>query len=86
MMQRTANLIPHEYRQKILMEWLPDAKPSMTSEAFQNLWEAYFIYIDSDAVRKNNCPICWKNVLDNWKALSPYILEAERNYALIEKM
>lgn len=81
-----AENIPHEYRQKILLEWLPVARSAMTNQAFKMLWEAYFIYVDPNGVKKDNCPICLENVLKNWKSLQKYLVEAEQNYNALEKL
>jgi hypothetical protein len=85
-MKQIAEAIPHEYRKKILVDWLPVAKASMGDKAFKMLWEAYFIYIDPNAVRKDNCPICLENVLKNWKSLSPYLVEAEKEFNALEQI
>lgn len=85
-MTEIANSIPHEYRRKILLEWLPVAKATMGNKAFQALWEAYFIYVDPNAVRKDNCPICLENVLKNWKSLGKYLADVEQEYNILEKI
>lgn len=85
-MPNMAAAIPHEYREKILLEWIPAAKPNLSNPAFKMLWEAYFIYIDPNAVKKDNCPICLENVLKNWKSMQPYLVEAEQEYNALEKI
>lgn len=85
-MQKIANSIPHEFRKQILEDWLPVAKASMASPEFVMLWDAYFIYIDPDAVKKTDCPICLGNVKKNWLDLKPYLEEAERNHLLFESI
>lgn len=84
--QQIADKIPHEYREAILLTWLPEAKPSLANEAFRILWEAYFIYVDPDAVKKADCPICLSNVLKNWQHLSKNLAAAEREYKLLEAL
>lgn len=84
--QQIAKSIPHEFREKIILEWLPAARPSMASEEFKMLWEAYFIYIDPDGIPKADCPRCLDNVLNNWKHLGKVIAEVEREYNLIEQL
>lgn len=80
----TINKIPHDIRAKIL-EALPEATADLSNPAFQILWEAYFIYIDTDAV-KSDCPLCYNNVLKNWIYLSPAIAEAEIQYNTLERL
>jgi hypothetical protein len=78
--------IPHELRQQILLEWIPAAKPTMGNDAFKMLWEAFFIYIDPNGVKKDNCPRCLENILKNWKHLQKHLMEAEQNYNALEKL
>jgi hypothetical protein len=85
-MSKLAAAIPHEYRQRILLEWIPAAKATMSNKAFEALWNAYFIYIDPNAVKKDNCPICLQNVLDNWKSMQKYLVDAEKEYNTLEKI
>jgi hypothetical protein len=85
-MKKIAESIPHEYREKIITEWLPAAKATMGNDEYKMLWEAYFIYIDPDGIRKDNCPICLQNILDNWKSLTQYLVEAEKEYNALEKI
>lgn len=85
-MQQIADSIPHEYRQKILLQWLPDAKADLSIEAFKNLWDAFFIYIDPDGVRKPRCQICKNNVLKNWRKLKMYLVISEKNYDTLEQL
>jgi hypothetical protein len=85
-MKQLAENIPHEYREKILLEWIPVATATMADKAFQLLWEAYFIYIDPDGVKKDNCPICLNNILKNWKSMQKYLVEAEQEYNALESI
>jgi hypothetical protein len=85
-MKQMAEAIPHDYREKILLEWLPVAKPTLADKAFESLFEAYFIYIDPNGVRKENCPRCLENVLKNWKSMQKYLVEAEQEYNALEKI
>lgn len=84
--QEIANNIPHEYRQKILLEWLPSAQPNLSNPEFKMLWDTFFIYVDPNGVKKENCPICFNNVLNNWKSLQKHLLEAEQNYNALDKI
>jgi hypothetical protein len=84
--KQIAESIPHEFRVKILLEWLPEAKASMGDPAFKMLWEAYFMYVDPNGVRKDNCPICHQNVLDNWKHLAKKLTEVEQEYNALEQI
>lgn len=84
-MQEIANSIPHEYRRKILLEWIPRAKAQVDSDEFMNLFEAYYIYVDTDGVKNLKCPKCRQNILDNWKSLQKFLIVAEQNYNLLEK-
>lgn len=84
--QQIAENIPHEYRQKILLKWLPVARPAMTNPAFKMLWEAYFIYIDPSGIKKDNCPICLDNVLKNWKSMQKHLVEAEQNFNALQQI
>jgi hypothetical protein len=85
-MKQIADKIPHEYRRKIILEWLPVAKATMGNPEFKMLWEAYYIYIDPNGVKKSNCPICLENVLKNWKDLAPHLVEAEKEYNALEQI
>lgn len=84
--KKIAESIPHEYREAILLTWLPQAKPSLANEAFRILWEAYFVYVDPDGVKKADCQICLGNVLKNWHHLAEPMAEVEREYNLLEKL
>lgn len=84
--QEIVRKIPHDFREKIIIEWLPVARPSMGNEEFKMLWEAYFIYVDCDAIRKPDCHVCLNNVLNNWRHLAEVIAEVEREYNLIEAL
>lgn len=85
-MKKIANAIPHHYRVQILLIWLPLARVSMADEYYKNLFEAYFIYVDPNGIRKTNCPRCLQNIYNNWKSLQPHLVEAEREYNLIESL
>lgn len=85
-MKKIAESIPHEYRQKIIVEWLPAAKATMGNDAFKALWGAYFNWVDPKGIPKDNCPICLQNVLDNWKSLCPHLVEAEKEYNALEQI
>lgn len=84
--RKIAESISHEYRVKILFEWLPKAKAQNPNEEFQKLWEAYFIYVDPNGVKKDDCPKCRGNVLDNWKTLAKEIAEVEKEYNTLEQL
>lgn len=81
-----ANSISHEYRVKILMEWLPAAQPNMQDKAMQNLFSAYFIYVEPNAIPKSECLTCVANVLKNWISLKPQLVQAEQNYNLLNAL
>lgn len=81
--KQIASSIPHDFRLKILFEWIPIAQASKTNKEFWLLWEAYFIYVDPGAVKKDDCPVCRGNVLDNWKSLAKEIAEVEKEYNLL---
>ncbi len=85
-MQQIANEIPHEFRQKILFDWLPGAAPNMGNDKFKLLFEAYFIYVEPDAVPKDNCQKCLNNVLNNWRGLVENLKKAELEYNTLEKL
>lgn len=78
--------IPHEYRKKILLEWMPTVLISWRNDSFKLLWEAYFVYVEPNAVRKDDCPICWSNVIKNWANLVPFLIEAEQEYNALENL
>lgn len=84
--KQIAENIPHDFRKKILFEWLPFATANMKSMEFKLLWEAYFIYVDPNAVKKEDCPVCLGNVLDTWKKLADAIAKVEKEYNLIEQL
>lgn len=81
-----AKNIPHEYREKILMEWLPNAAPTLANKYFELLWEAWFMYVEPDGIKKPFCQICINRIFDNWKALMPSLVAEEKAYNLFEKM
>lgn len=83
---KIAESIPHEFRVKILTEWLPVAKASMGNQAFQYLWETYFIYIEPNGERKVKCQQCINNVLDNWRYMQKHLIKAEQDYQLLESV
>lgn len=86
-MQKIAQAIPHEYRVKILLIWMPHAKRmNLTDDNYKNLWNAYFIYIEPDGVKKPDCPQCRQNVFDQWVRMKPYLVEAEKEYNLIDTL
>jgi hypothetical protein len=58
----------------------------MDDENYQNLFNAYFIYIEPDGIKKTNCPACLQNVYNNWVKMQQALIEAEREYYLIEEL
>lgn len=78
--------IPSEYRRKILTEWLPNAKPTLSNEFMKMLFETYFIYVDPNGVKNADCQRCVMNVLENWLAISALLLKAEQDQDLIEQL
>lgn len=86
-MKELAESIPHEYRNKILFEWLP-AVPQATMEnpKYKLLFDAYFIYVEPDGIQKTDCPRCLNNILNNWKSLMPHLRDAELEYNTLEKL
>jgi len=85
-MQRLAASIPHDYRKKILLEWLPNVRISWDCKEFKLLWEAYFVYIEPDGLKITNCPKCMSNVIKNWRNLSPLLAAEEQEYNLLEHL
>jgi hypothetical protein len=85
-MEELARSIPHEYRNKILFEWLPGVRAEMTNENYRFLFEAYFIYIEPDGIQKTDCQRCLNNILTNWKSMAPYIRDAELEFNTLEKL
>lgn len=81
-----AKNIPHEYREKILMEWLPNSAPSLANKYFELLWEAWFLYVEPDGIKKPNCQICINGIFDNWKALMPALVAEEKAYNTLEQV
>jgi hypothetical protein len=84
--QKIAQSISHEYRVKILMLWMPHAKMNLSDENYKNLWNAYFIYVDPDGVKKPDCAVCRQNVYDQWVRMKPYLIEAEKEYRVLENI
>lgn len=83
--KQIAAAIPHEYRRKILLEWIPKtAKADLSDAHFKLLWNAYFVYVDPNGVKKDDCPICKQNVLKTWKDLQKALVEEEQNYNALE--
>lgn len=83
--QEIISRIPHDIRVKIL-ESLPAATATLSNPAFQFLWEAFFIYVDPDAVKSDWCPLCLNNVLKNWTKLSEGIAKAVKEYNTFEQL
>ncbi len=84
--EQIAQSIPSEYRRKILLDWLPLAIPSLENEAMRQLFDAWFVYVDPNGVRKDNCPRCILNVLENWQALQSDLLAAEQENNLLNSL
>jgi hypothetical protein len=85
--KKIAESIPSEIRRKIVLEWLPKAKnASLSIPEFKMLWETFFIYIDPNGVKKEDCPYCLNNVLKNWRTMQPYLVEAEQEEQALEKI
>ena len=84
--QDLAESVPHVYRKRILLEWLPVATPDMANPAMQNLFNAYFIFIEPNGVKKENCPKCVSNVLENWNAMQDALVAAEKEYETLEQL
>lgn len=79
--QQLARKIPHEFREKILLEWLPNAQPAhLGNDAFRLLFEAFHIYVDPDAIPKPDCAICRANVYQVWTNMVPALIEAEKDH------
>lgn len=85
-MQEIAASVPHEYRQKILLEWLPEATASLHNEAMRLLFDAYYIYVDPNGIKNPNCPKCIASVLNNWKNLVEVLTLEEINYNTLESI
>lgn len=79
-----ADGISHEYRLKILMEWLPNAQPDMGSEEMKLLFEAWFVFVEPHGIKKPECKICVNNILKNWLAMKSALIEAEQEYNALE--
>lgn len=78
--QKIAKSITHEYREKILLQWLPTAVADLSNESMKLLWDAYFIYVDPNGIKKSDCPKCIHNVLTNWRYLQEALIEEEKSY------
>ena len=78
-----AKNVPHEYREKILLLWLPNATANMANDYMRLLFEAWFVFIDPNGIRKDNCPRCVLNVLENWKSMKAELIEEEKDYNLL---
>lgn len=81
-----AQKIPSDIRQRIVLDWIPKARPHLGSPEFKMLWETYFTYVDPNGIPKADCPICLANVLDNWKAMQKVIAEVEQDYQALFKL
>lgn len=79
-----AQSITHEYRAKILMEWLPNAQPDLNNKFMKLLWEAYFIYVEPNGIKKPDCKICVNNVYNNWLGMKNSLIAAEQQYNMLE--
>lgn len=78
--------IPRDIRHQVINDHLPKATPTLSDPAFQFLWEAYFIYIDPDAVKASDCPKCLNNVLQNWIFVGKQIAEYEKQLNTLETL
>ena len=86
-MQQIANNIPSDIRQKIMLEWIPGAqRVAMDNPFYKMLFEAYYIYVEPNGIRKDNCPKCLRNVYENWQALVPMLKEAEKENKLLDAL
>lgn len=81
-----AKKIPHEFRERILLEWLPLAVARFDNEAFRILFEAYYIYIDPEGIPKRDCQICLNNVLTIWNGMKEAMISAEKEYNTLESI
>lgn len=84
--KQIARSIPHEYREKIVMEWLPNSAPSLANTYFKLLWEAWFVFVAPDDVKKPDCQICINAIFNNWKALLPDLVAVEKEYNTLEEV
>lgn len=78
--------IPAEFRRKILLEWIPAAKANMANQEYKMLYEAYFLYVDPNGIRKDDCPICLNNILKTWKDMQQALVEEQQNYNALENL
>lgn len=85
-MEQIAQSIPHEYRVKILLEWLPVAMADMANEAMRLLFDAWFLFVEPNGIKKADCPICVRNILDNWKQLAEYLAKEEEEDNLLKAL
>ena len=84
--QRIAQSIPSETRVKILMQWLPLAIGTMACPEMEMLFEAWYLYVEPNGIKKPNCQICVNNILDGWKELKKELIEAEQNSNALEQL
>lgn len=80
------NGIPHEYREKILLQWLPGAQPNMGNTEMKLLFEAWFIFVEPNGIKKPDCTICVNNILNNWRGMKDTLIEAEKEYNTLEEI
>lgn len=86
-MKELAESIPHEYRNKILFDWLPSInKASLENPKYKLLFDAYFIYVEPDGIPKTDCQKCLNNIWNNWKSLAPVIAAVELEYNMLENL
>jgi hypothetical protein len=84
--EQIAKTIPHDIRKKILIVWIPVAMADMNNDAMQLLFEAWFLYVEPNGIKKPDCQLCVNNILAGWHSLKQYLINEERDYDLIEQL
>jgi len=86
-LQKTALLIPKEYRDKLLEEnVIYKAIASSSDRHMKILFTIWTTFVDPNGGDDLGCPYCIKNILDSFKVLEPYLIEAAKNEKILEDL
>lgn len=81
--KQLAAQIPAEYRREILLtNMIATAVPNMQDKAMHYLFTIWKNYINPE--EKGDCILCFKRVLDNYKAMQETLIELERESNLLK--
>lgn len=84
-----ASRIPDRVRsQRLLVPSDPirNAIATASNPEMQLLFAIWYEFVEPQADGNLNCPFCLQNVLTNFKAMEPTLLELEEEYLLLQQL